>query len=298
MNRFYNHSQFPCAFPLPSQGVTGPTGPTGAQGVQGPTGPTGAQGVQGPTGPTGAQGVQGPTGPTGAQGVQGPTGPTGAQGVQGPTGPTGAQGIQGPTGPTGAQGIQGPTGPTGAQGVQGPTGPTGAQGIQGPTGPTGAQGVQGPTGPTGAQGIQGPTGTSINPNYAVIGYSGSLNMLQNSAIPFNTNAIGPIGTNITHTLGSADIILQPGVYNVEYSCSLLDISAGTANGGVFLRLNETHVPLSDSFVYGLDAPQSSQALMGGSILNITQANSTLNLVTSAPILFQNVISIRIFQIYF
>ncbi|MEK4614490.1 hypothetical protein [Bacillus sp. FSL K6-0067] len=89
MNRFYNHSHFPCALPLPSQGVTGPTGPQGIQGVQGPTGPQGVQGIQGPTGPQGVQGIQGPTGPQGVQGIQGPTGPQGVQGVQGPTGITG-----------------------------------------------------------------------------------------------------------------------------------------------------------------------------------------------------------------
>ncbi|KXY84885.1 hypothetical protein AT270_01125 [Bacillus cereus] len=106
MNRFYNHSHFPCALPLPSQGVTGPTGPQGAQGMQGPTGPQGAQGMQGPTGPQGAQGMQGPTGPTG------PTGPQGTQGIQGDMGP------QGPTGPQGIQGIQGPMGPQGPTGSQ------------------------------------------------------------------------------------------------------------------------------------------------------------------------------------
>lgn len=35
MNHFYNHSYFPCALLLPSQGIQGSTGP---QGIQGPTG--------------------------------------------------------------------------------------------------------------------------------------------------------------------------------------------------------------------------------------------------------------------
>jgi len=82
-------------------GITGPTGATGAQGIQGFTGATGA------TGPQGIQGITGPTGATGAQGIQGITGPTGAQGIQGVTGPTGATGG---TGATGSSGITGSAG--------------------------------------------------------------------------------------------------------------------------------------------------------------------------------------------
>ncbi|PEQ00284.1 collagen-like protein [Bacillus toyonensis] len=65
MNHFYNNSHFPCAFPIPSQGPTGNTGPQGLQGIQGPTGPQGLQGIQGPTGSQGLQGIQGPTGTQG-----------------------------------------------------------------------------------------------------------------------------------------------------------------------------------------------------------------------------------------
>ncbi|MED2996219.1 collagen-like protein, partial [Bacillus tropicus] len=68
MNRFYNHSHFPCAFPIPSQGVTGPTGDPGPQGIQGESGVTGPTGDPGPQGIQGEPGVTGPTGDPGPQG--------------------------------------------------------------------------------------------------------------------------------------------------------------------------------------------------------------------------------------
>lgn len=64
---------------MPTTGVTGPTGPSGAAGPTGPTGPSGAAGPTGPTGPAGGGGPTGPTGPAGASGATGPTGPVGGE---------------------------------------------------------------------------------------------------------------------------------------------------------------------------------------------------------------------------
>ena len=108
---------------IPSQVLTGATGPQGDTGL---TGSTGATGIQGDIGPDGASGA---TGPQGDIGLTGSTGATGIQGDTGLTGSTGATGIQGDIGPdgaSGATGIQGPQGATGADStVAGATGATG-----------------------------------------------------------------------------------------------------------------------------------------------------------------------------
>ncbi|NFN88653.1 collagen-like protein [Clostridium sporogenes] len=219
---------------------------------KGVTGPTGPQGV---TGPTGLQGV---TGPTGLRGI---TGPTGLQGITGPTGP------QGVTGPTGLQGI---TGPTGLQGI---TGPTGLQGITGPTGP------QGVTGTTGIQGITGPQGItgSLN-NFLVVGRNTYVNVQANNPIPFTSASYGPTGSYISYTNGSADVILQPGVYFVSYSASPVDGLGSSGYSGVQLKLNSSFIQYSDSWVITNPPPTATQTFNNSAIIEVTTINSVLNLV--------------------
>lgn len=56
---------------LPSQGIVGPPGPSGAAGKDGP------RGLRGDSGPVGPSGEQGMVGPPGQQGEKGPSGETG-----------------------------------------------------------------------------------------------------------------------------------------------------------------------------------------------------------------------------
>ncbi|PEA00891.1 hypothetical protein, partial [Bacillus cereus] len=95
-------------------------------------------------------------------------------------------------------------------------------------------------------------------------------------LPFSLNAVGPIGTNIAHEPSSPNIILQPGVYSVEYSAAPVD---SWETSGVQLRLNGTLLPLTNSYIVGADSPALTQSLVGGGIVNVTEANSVLNLVT-------------------
>ncbi|NFA59774.1 collagen-like protein [Clostridium botulinum] len=198
---------------------------------------------------------------------QGVPGPTGLQGITGPTGP------QGITGPTGPQGITGPTGP------QGITGPTGPQGITGPTGPqgvTGTTGIQGITGSTGPQGITGPTG-SLN-NFLVVGRNTYVNVQANNPIPFTSASYGPTGSYISYTNGSADVILQPGVYFVSYSASPVDGLGGSGYSGVQLKLNSSFIQYSDSWVITSPGPTATQTFNNSAIIEVTTSNSVLNLV--------------------
>lgn len=113
---------------VPSKGLLGPRGATGARGLRGATGP------QGPTGARGAPGMDGERGTTGARGPQGHTGSQGPAGARGPAGATGAAGPAGEKGDAGAPGTRGPAGPQGATGPQGPPGPAGPAGMTCPAG--------------------------------------------------------------------------------------------------------------------------------------------------------------------
>ncbi|EPC8412009.1 exosporium leader peptide-containing protein [Bacillus thuringiensis] len=149
-----------------------------------------------------------------------------------------------------------------------------------------------PTGPTGSTGF-------LTSNYALIGNTASIGTITNGTpIPLNVNAVGPVGTNISHVAGSPDVILQPGVYSVEYSASPVDGVAGTSTiQGVQLSLNTSLLSLTDSYVISADSPTSSQALNCGGIIVVTVANSILNLVLiNGNINFIQDVSLRIFQI--
>ncbi|WP_141543526.1 collagen-like protein [Bacillus toyonensis] len=164
-------------------------------------------------------------------------------------------------------------------------------------GPTGATGPQGPQGLRGLTGAQGPTGFFTS-NYALIGNTTGIGAIAvNTAIPLNVNAVGPVGTNISHTASNRDIILQPGVYYVAYSASPVDgMNFGIVNG-LQLRLNGNLLPLTDSYVSGNDGPFFVQTLTASGIVNVTAPNSILNLVTVlGTINFSGVVTITIFQI--
>ncbi|EQH30956.1 collagen triple helix repeat family protein, partial [Clostridioides difficile DA00212] len=224
-----------------ANGITGPTGNTGATGANGITGPTGNMGATGangttgstgPTGNTGATGANGITGPTGNTGVTGEIGPTGATGPTGNTGVTGEIGPTGATGPTGVTGEIGPTGNTGATGSIGPTGvtgPTGATGSIGPTGATGATGVTGPTGPTGATGnssqpvanflVNAPSPQTLNNGDAITGWQTIIG--NSSSITVDANGTFTVQENGVYYI-SVSVALQPGSSSInQYSFAIL-----------------------------------------------------------------------------
>lgn len=243
-----------CCCPPVAAGMTGATGPTG------PTGATGETGATGPAGPTGATGETGATGPTG------PTGATGKTGATGPAGPTGATGETGATGPAGPAGT---TGVTGAIGPAGPAGPTGAAGVTGATGPTG------PTGATGDTGATGPAGSLPNQAFASY-YTYGTPLTSGSMVPLFASVADTTG-NITQT-NSTQIALEPGLYLVSYSASMLFRSANymqvtpSYNGaahleaGVYFATNVDGSSASGAAHFVIDAP-------GGTTFSLTYSGS-------------------------
>jgi hypothetical protein len=114
------------------------------------------------------------------------------------TGSTGSTGPTGPTGYTGPQGITGPTGPAGSgPSLTGPTGYTGYTGYTGPTGPSGIGDGTGPTGPT------GPSGSGFSVGGGVIALSSA--------------SFAAFGNGVTYILGSTDINVVSGVWDIVVS---------------------------------------------------------------------------------
>ncbi|MDZ3957026.1 hypothetical protein U0X36_30075 [Bacillus thuringiensis] len=98
---------------------------------------------------------------------------------------------------------------------------------------------------------------------------------------------------------SPDIILQPGIYHIEYSASTVDGETviPCLYSEVQLRLNNLLLLLTDSYVVGVISPDVSQVYSGGGIVFVTIANSILNVVTIVTRSnFRQTIRIQIMQI--
>ena len=185
-------------------------------------------------------------------------------GITGPTGPQGPQGIQGPTGLTGATGPIGPTGPAGATGGIGATGPTGPQGIQGLIGPTGPQGLTGEIGPTGPTGPTGPAGTTASfGSY----FNTAAQTLNNESFPLN-GGNAELNMSINPTTGDVTLTTT-GTFKIDYG--VYPETGATENDRVAIFLNGSQV---DGTALEL---QNDQMINGSTIIDIPNANSTLNI---------------------
>ena len=161
--------------------------------------------------------------------IAGPAGPEGPVGAQGPAGADGATGSRGPSGPAGA------TGPAGDPGAIGPTGPQGDPGAIGPTGPQGDPGPVGPTGPAGGFG----------------GYGSFLDLqTQTNTSPGNPVPILLRTTDLSSGVGVVDdtqvTVSQAGVYNIAFSGQITKTDSGTDTIYIWLRVNGTDVPDSNT----------------------------------------------------
>ncbi len=229
---------------------------------------------------------------------KGADGATGADGIIGPTGPTGATGPSGATGPTGTTGPSGATGPTGATGPSGATGPTGATGPSGATGPTGATGPSGPTGPTGATGSTGPTGPCCRADQILTAYSTPAKPGTNGgALVFDQNGLIN-GTAITHTAGSANIVLQQtGYYSVSFSTTLAPQKNESLPVSITLgmKLNGSDVP-GAAVIQILHISQSSENVAMSQIIKVTTVPSTLTIVGTGGSFLYSVASVSVNKI--
>jgi hypothetical protein len=151
------------------------------------------------------------------------------------TGPTGPAGPQGPPGVMGPAGTDGAPGSRGASGPAGPVGPPGAIGPRGDAGPTGPQGVPGPTGPAGGFG----------------GYGSFLDLqTQTNTSPGNPLPILLRTTDLSSGVSVDDdtkvTVNQAGVYNIAFSAQLTKTDSGTDTIYIWLRVNGTDVPDSNT----------------------------------------------------
>ena len=137
--------------------------------------------------------------------------------------------VAGPTGPTG------PTGHEGAPGAQGPAGANGAPGSRGDSGPAGPAGAIGPTGPAGGFG----------------GYGTFLDLqTQTNTSPGNPLPILLRSTDLSSGVNVVDdtkvTVSQAGVYNIAFSAQLTKTDSGTDTIYIWLRINGTDVPDSNT----------------------------------------------------
>ena len=144
----------------------------------------------------------------------------------------------GPQGQSGAQGPEGPAGPQGPAGNQGGRGPAGAPGEPGPTGAAGPQGDPGPVGPTGPAGGFG-------------GYGSFLDLqTQTNTSPGNPLPILLRTTDLSSGVSVVDdtqvTVSQAGVYNIAFSAQITKTDAGTDTVYIWLRVNGTDVPDSNT----------------------------------------------------
>ena len=214
-------------------------GPPGAKGAQGPAGSQGPVGAEGPTGP------QGPVGP--------PDGSTVLSGQGQPAADVGKTGdfyvdlqtwsMWGPkSGDTWSLGttLIGPPGAQGPRGGSGPPGPVGATGSAGPQGPAGSQGPQGIPGPQGVPGGFGAYGS-----FADLGTQ--TNTSPGSALPIYLRE-----TNLSSGVRIVDdtqiTVDDSGIYNIAFSAQITKTDSGTDTVYLWLRVNGSDVPDSNTGV--------------------------------------------------
>ena len=136
----------------------------------------------------------------------------------------------------------------------------------------GPRGATGPTGPQGPQGIPGSASTTAN--NATLSQTAQTSVLVNGNVPFSTN-VALNGTKITHTAGSADIVLAAGTYLITWSASV------TTNAEV----NTVTVGLA---VNGVVNSQTTSTVTGttGNVLSIS-GNSVITVPQGAILNLQN-----------
>ncbi len=152
--------------------------------------------------------------------------------VAGPSGPTGPEGPPGAQGPAGADGAPGSRGAVGPAGLSGPAGPAG------PAGPIGAQGVPGAVGPTGPAGGFGAYGSFLDLQ------------TQTNIAPGNPLAMLLRTTDLSSGVSIVDntkvTVNEAGVYNIAFSAQITKTDAGTDTVYIWLRVNGTDVPDSNT----------------------------------------------------
>ena len=206
----------------------------------------------------------------GLRGLTGPRGVKGAMGLPGPRGPTGEAG---PQGTQGLQGVPGATGLTGPQGTQG------LQGVPGATGPTGPQGIQGPAGPFGSFGSF--YDTSIQ---AVTAINVPIAMKLNQVTP---GIGGVVANGVSVVDGSKIYVADTGVYNIQFSAQVVKSDAGDDTMDIWLAIDGTAVPWSNTSIT-IDAAKQFVAawnfmveLTGGQFFQLMYSTADINISLQA-----------------
>lgn len=201
--------------------------------------------------------------------IPGPPGPPGPMGPAGPAGPPGPVGPQGPIGLTGAPGPQGPAGPAG------PTGPAGSQGPQGPSGPQGPQGLAGLTGPAGPAGPPGVGAAAVLGCFNPLSIPANGNVNLQSGIPFGLG----FGTAISADAFGTTLVLQPGLYNVHFEASGVQVN----NPPAVIRLVLNGLP--DVARWVSQPGNASGIIIGDNFVRISAPNTTASFVTPQAMAF-------------
>jgi len=152
--------------------------------------------------------------------------------VAGPIGPTGPQGAAGPQGTVGADGAPGARGPSGSPGA---SGPAGAQGDPGPTGPPGPQGDPGPVGPAGGFGAYG----------SFLDLQTQTNTSPGNPLPIQLRTTD-LSSGVSIVSGTDITVDDTGVYDINFAAQLTKTDGGTDTIYIWLRVNGTDVPDSNT----------------------------------------------------
>jgi hypothetical protein len=184
-------------------------------------------------------------------------------------------------GPQGAPGPAGPQGPVGPAGAIGATGPTGPQGVQGPPGLAGGPGPQGPAGPPGPAGAASGIRAAA-PLFCPRGSGGGADaaQLQLQADPFTT-----FGTTIGVAPFGTSFVLQPGLYQVHFDASGVDVFDPLRAGSLHLELSSASSQKNIVSQWIAQTGTNSRSIVGDRFVRIVDPNTTASFVADDAMIF-------------
>ena len=261
-----------------STGTSGTSGIDGSSGTSGIDGSSGTSGSSGTDGSSGTSGIDGSSGTSGIDGSSGTSGTDGSSGTPGIDGSSGTSGIDGSSGTSGTDGSSGTSGSSGTDGSSGTSGTDGSSGTSGTDGSSGSSGTSGSTGTSGSSGTSGTSATGTTKSYGAF-YDTETQPLAAANTPQVMSAnTSSLSSGVVLSGGTKFVVLNSGIYNLQFSSQLNKTSSGTDEIAIWFRKNGVDLPNSNTEMQVPKQGSTGKLVAAWNILEQLNANEYLEIV--------------------
>ena len=259
-------------------GSSGTSGIDGSSGTSGSSGTDGSSGTSGIDGSSGTSGIDGSSGTSGTDGSSGTSGTSGIDGSSGTSGTDGSSGTSGIDGSSGTSGIDGSSGTSGTDGSSGTSGSSGTDGSSGTSGTDGSSGTSGTDGSSGSSGTSGTSATGTTKSYGAF-YDTETQPLAAANTPQVMSAnTSSLSSGVVLSGGTKFVVLNSGIYNLQFSSQLNKTSSGTDEIAIWFRKNGVDLPNSNTEMQVPKQGSTGKLVAAWNILEQLNANEYLEIV--------------------